>query len=217
MRSEVVNVGEKNEIEVEYMNETRNAIRTTIRVDNKLRTINPDNLLTKTQFNELSGLVNIGNTCYLNAVLQCVIRTPAFGGYLESEDFDRNKQGNDPLLLTEIAKIHKSSKEIDETGIDMKPFKSLFDKYCPFFEGNAQHDAQEFLISLLARISEEIQLQRKEYGVKVEKVSRSKLGKTNEKVVKFFSGKTEAITKCQKCGNEGKRVEPFFTYSLSLP
>ncbi len=36
-------------------------------------------------------------------------------------------------------------------------------------------------------------------------------------MVKFFSGKTEAITKCSRCGNQGIRTEPFFTYSLSLP
>ena len=82
-----------------------------------------------------------------------MIRTPAFGRYLESINFEKNKKQEDPLLLSEIANIHRASKYIDQNGIDMRPFKSLFDKYCPFFEVNAQHDAQEFLISLLARLS----------------------------------------------------------------
>ena len=39
----------------------------------------------------------------------------------------------------------------------------------------------------------------------------------NKKIVKFFSGKTEATTECVRCGNKNTRVETFFTYSLSLP
>jgi ubiquitin C-terminal hydrolase len=78
-----------------------------------------------------------------------------------------------------------------------------------------QHDAQEFLICLLVRLSEEVK-SKAEYGSsKVESEENNK-EILNKKIVKFFSGKTEAITECVRCSNKNTRIEPFFTYSLSL-
>ena len=48
----------------------------------------------------MPGLRNLGNTCYINAVLQCIVRTPYFGPYLRKEDFhSEKKQINDDELL----------------------------------------------------------------------------------------------------------------------
>jgi ubiquitin C-terminal hydrolase len=55
--------------------------------DDDFEKFNPENLMEEAQLNELSGLDNIGNTCYMNAVIQCLIRTPFFGSYLEQENF----------------------------------------------------------------------------------------------------------------------------------
>jgi hypothetical protein len=68
---------------------------------------------------------------------------------------------------------------------------------------------------------EEIKSKREEFGVRSEMLIQEK-GKeddknANKKVVKFFSGKTEAVTTCKQCRNKGVRVESFFTYSVSLP
>jgi hypothetical protein len=67
---------------------------------------------------------------------------------------------------------------------------------------------------------EEINSKKEEFGVSSQVVKRTALDEdknANKKVVKFFSGKTEAVTMCKKCRNKGVRVESFFTYSLSLP
>jgi ubiquitin carboxyl-terminal hydrolase 31 len=154
----------------------------------------------------------------MNAVIQCVIRTPFFGSYLEQENF-ADAHG-DQLLVEEIARIYIKSKTNSHASINTKPFKRLFEKHCPYFEGNSQHDSQEFLICLLERLMEEINSKREEFGISSQVAKRSSLEEdknANKKVVKFFSGKTEAVTVCKKCRNKGVRVESFFTYSLSLP
>ncbi len=55
-----------------------------------------------------------------------------------------------------MLRIYSDSKMSSQEVINTRNFKRVFDKYCPFFEGNLQHDAQEFLICLLERLTEEI-------------------------------------------------------------
>jgi hypothetical protein len=81
-RGEVVEIEDEESITVEYIDEQGNVRRRTIANDGDFEKFNPENLLDEGQLNELSGLDNIGNTCYMNAVIQCLIRTPFFGNYL---------------------------------------------------------------------------------------------------------------------------------------
>ena len=81
----------------------------------------------------------------MNAVVQCLVRTPYFGPYLQREDFSTEKKQieEDVLLMEEIAKLEKNSHSYHTLDIiNTKDFKRVVDKYCPFFEGNLQHDAQ---------------------------------------------------------------------------
>lgn len=56
-----------------------------------------------------------------------------------------------------------------------------------------------------------------EYGSQIDNNTQNSDKSVNKRVIKFFSGKTEALTSCVRCHNKNTRVESFFTYSLSLP
>ena len=50
---------------------------------------------TATENFSFKGIRNIGNTCFINTIVQCLIATPVMGTYLNESNFNREKQ---PLL-----------------------------------------------------------------------------------------------------------------------
>lgn len=49
------------------------------------------------------GIKNIGNTCFINTVIQCLIATPIFSEYISSEKFHSRKQP----LLSQVSAVSK--------------------------------------------------------------------------------------------------------------
>lgn len=86
-RAEVTEIISNDEIKVLYLNQEGTTDSKILKIDENLFALNPDSLDNLNKINELAGLNNLGNTCYMNAVLQCLIRTPYFGKYLQQENF----------------------------------------------------------------------------------------------------------------------------------
>jgi ubiquitin carboxyl-terminal hydrolase 4/11/15 len=135
---EVVEIKDQSCIVVEYQDECGLTQSLEVSYSEAFEKFNPAELGREGQINQLAGLDNIGNTCYMNAVVQCLIRTPSFGNYLEQQEFDPAEE----LLINEIAKIYLSSKTTKHDSINTRSFKRIFEKQCPYFEGYTQHDAQ---------------------------------------------------------------------------
>ena len=69
----------------------------------------------------------------------------------------------------------------------------------PVFRGNLQQDAQEFLISLLDGLDEELK------------------NEPNNIIKHLFQGQLCSTVKCNTCQTESRKIEPILHLSISIP
>ena len=102
----------------------------------------------------LSGLANVGNTCYLNSCMQVLSHTYEFNEFLDQSDYKKriNKIG-DSVILLEWDKLRTA---LWSDNITIAPLGFVRGvqtianaKGRQIFSGNAQNDVQEFLLFII--------------------------------------------------------------------
>lgn len=114
------------------------------------------------------GLRNQGNTCFVNAVIQCLSNAELFSEYFVGDFYkiDRKKhckinsrhkatKGEVTEQLANLLKCLWSLRSHSDAAIK---FKHVISRYGPQFGDSAQHDAQEFLLWLLDTVHEDLNL-----------------------------------------------------------
>ena len=108
----------------------------------------------------LTGLTNLGNTCFLNSCIQILAHTPIFT--VLKEKYEKYKKPNilDTIILNEFEALRELM--INNEGV-IKPDKFVFAvhkiahiKNRPLFTGWAQNDMPEFLLFLFECIHNSI-------------------------------------------------------------
>ena len=119
------------------------------------RQTNPDRAITP---RGLTGLVNLGNTCYMNAALQCLSNVPALSDFFLAcpttvEKAEKNTLSKQYKNLLEDMWMRQNSRKAytSPSGV-LYAFKNVF----PMFRGFQQHDSQEFLRCFMDILHEEL-------------------------------------------------------------
>jgi len=102
--------------------------------------------------NGIVGMTNVGNTCYMNAVLQCLSHTTPLRNYLVRSTFPPNTRiaAYQTLLRALWKALETPSRRRGALNkVTMKEFQKGVQDALPQFTIYVQHDAQEFLVTLL--------------------------------------------------------------------
>ncbi|CCE78256.1 Piso0_000874 [Millerozyma farinosa CBS 7064] len=140
-----------------------------------------------------TGLKNLGNTCYLNSVVQALYSLKAYQAYFKDKDFPEYSVVKDPSndIFSQLLKMSdglnsgRYSKpgnlkgEDYQDGINPSSFKYLIGQGHVEFQTQKQQDAFEFLLYLLDKIDKE-------------------LGATLNEQLKFLLSDQIVCTSCQK-------------------
>lgn len=107
----------------------------------KLGTHTLENMFRSTQSipKEIVGLGNLGNTCYMNSILQCLMHTPYLRNFFMSKSYVNFMHDKSSDLVEEVAKLFNSN---NNNGT-VRPYglKKAINKELPEFEGFEQMDA----------------------------------------------------------------------------
>ena len=108
----------------------------------------------------VSGLTNLGNTCFMNAGLQCLLNNPLLVQYFMRtfpKESDRNLR--DDCLTACFAALFSrvwSESRPDHNALKPAEFKEALGRTHSQFKDFRQHDCQEFLALLLGTLQEQL-------------------------------------------------------------
>lgn len=192
---------------------------------------------------ELLGFTNIGNTCFMNSTLQCLLRTQRLKRFLLASDLDRVAPRPCPLATTlqEICRRMYSSSgaassssyssSVSSTrSIAPSNFKNCLASYRRAFAGFEQHDAHEFLRFTLDGVHDECNaITKSPPYVELKDIDKESVrdtaarwldnhAKRNVSVVQdAFCGQFATETTCEECRHRSVSCETFLDLSVPVP
>lgn len=198
------------------------------------------NYLKQTSNHGLTGLKNLGNSSYLNSIIQCLSNTPELMYYYVSGLYKKDikvaegkKKGYvSGKLSNEFANL------LGKMWIDNKKIVSPQDlKYsiCDLnnaFNNNNQHDSSELLMSLLNMLHEEVNRDKSKGSTSFyeppKKENESDISasqrfwnlfkkKNNSIIVDLFYGQLRNVTRCLTCGHSVTTFEIFNILPIEIP
>ncbi|XP_027453974.1 ubiquitin carboxyl-terminal hydrolase 46 isoform X3 [Zalophus californianus] len=167
------------------------------------------------------GLVNFGNTCYCNSVLQALYFCRPFRENVLAYKAQQKKKEN---LLTCLADLfHSIATQKKKVGvIPPKKFISRLRKENDLFDNYMQQDAHEFLNYLLNTIADILQEEKKQekQNGKLKNGNMNEPAENNKPeltwVHEIFQGTLTNETRCLNCETVSSKDEDFLDLSVDV-
>uniref|UniRef100_A0A8C5GZN4 Ubiquitin carboxyl-terminal hydrolase n=1 Tax=Gouania willdenowi TaxID=441366 RepID=A0A8C5GZN4_GOUWI len=161
----------------------------------------------------LQGFSNLGNTCYMNAILQSLFSLLSFSNDMLKQSVPWKKVPINALLRRFAHLMAKKDVGCPETKKDLlRKVKSAISSTAERFSGNMQNDAHEFLSQCLDQLKDDVEKINKKPG---EEVDTSRIYTCPVGVNMEFE--VQHTITCKGCWEVVTKREQFNDLSIDLP
>ena len=202
----------------------------------KLFQTNLKNIILKNSNHGISGLYNLGNTCFMNSIIQCLSNTEDLTKYFLLDYYEQemnlgNRLGSNGNLAESYSKLIKllwNNKNNEAINPDFFIIQ-IMNKLNQYRSLN-QQDAHEFLSLLLDSLHEDInriinkpyiELKEQKENENDEEASyrwwKSHRLRDNSIISDLFYGQLKCNIKCLNCNRNSITYSPFMFLPLNLP
>ncbi|CAI0447573.1 unnamed protein product [Linum tenue] len=181
----------------------------------------------------LTGLQNLGNTCFMNSAIQCLAHTPKLvdyflGDYCREINHD-NPLGMDGEIALAFGELIRKLWAPGAGSVNPRTFKSKLGRFAPQFSGFNQHDSQELLAFLLDGLHEDLNRVKSKPYVEAkdgdgrpdsevaDEYWRNHLARNDSIIVDICQGQYKSTLVCPICKKVSIMFDPFMYLSLPLP
>jgi ubiquitin carboxyl-terminal hydrolase 36/42 len=155
------------------------------------------------------GLENLGNSCFLNSTLQCLLCCPILANYLQSGHHGRNCSTVGFCAFCELAKVSTAlSSGSGRDAIRPKGMVLNVRTMGRQFRRGRQEDAHEFLRCLLDSMQKAC--------LRMVPPKQPRRVQETTAVHSLFGGHLRSQVKCKKCGHCSNKYEAYLDLSLDI-
>ncbi|KAL5018944.1 hypothetical protein ScPMuIL_004666 [Solemya velum] len=156
----------------------------------------------------LRGLMNLGNTCFMNCIVQALIHTPVLRDYFLSDQHDCQTGVVKKCLVCEMTRLFQEFYSGVRTPHIPYRLLHLVWTNARHLAGYEQQDAHEFLIAALDVLHRHC---KGSNGL-----NYSNPHHCNCIIDQIFTGGLQSDVTCQKCNNVSTTIDPIWDISLDL-
>ncbi|CAI8045180.1 Ubiquitin carboxyl-terminal hydrolase 19 [Geodia barretti] len=181
-----------------------------------------------------TGLINLGNTCFMNSVIQCLSNTPELRDYFVKGHYLANINSQNPLGFEgKLAKcfcvILRKLWSGEYGSFSPRKLLEIVAKRSKYFGGNSQHDTHEFMSYLIDGLHEDLNRVREKPVTKPVEMEdypdrevaaeswRLHKKRNDSMIVDLFQGQFKSTLVCQECNKESVTFDPFMSLSVPIP
>ncbi|KAL0953949.1 hypothetical protein HGRIS_005110 [Hohenbuehelia grisea] len=191
------------------------------------------------QIGGTTGLKNLGNTCYMNAPIQCLSATLPFAQFFMNGRWRDainmlNKMGSQGKLVQAFAQLSRTMWQGDVPYITPIDFRKTVVALNSQYSGSDQHDSPEFLSFLLDIIHEDLNrvitkpvwAPTPEYEAELERLPpqiasdrewRAWRQRNDSLIVDYFQGQLRNRLQCHTCNQTSTTYNVFSMLQLPVP